>query len=881
MKRITIFLTFLIILQIPQFIYCGTTGKISGKVTDAKTGEPLVGANVIIENTSLGAATSFDGSYFIINIPPGIYTVKVSYISYQTVIEKNVRVNIDRTTYLDFSLSPTGIQTNAVVVTAQKEGIIKDLTATSQQISFDKIQQLPVENIGDILALQVGMTQDAGGGLHLRGGRSDEIQYIVDGMPVVDPFGGGLAVDVQNNSVQEIEVISGTFNAEYGNAMSGIVNIVTKEGGDRLQGTINAYAGKYATANTDLFYDINSQKPLGERYIEGTLGGPVPLLRNTNFFMSGRITNEQGWLFGRKIHNPEDYGDFSNTDPSLWQIQYSGDNSLVPMNNSQSISYSGKITTRPLEGIKLAYSLTANYGTWKNYDHFNKYNPGYDPTNYNWGYNNLFSITHVISKSTFQTLRLSYFASRYQSYVYQDPYDPRYAAEIHYNLNVPSNIFNVGGVYNGFQYNKSFTAEAKYDLTSQVDKANLVKLGFEYQHIELKEEDFSVNDNPQTNFQLKVDPLSAFDHNAYDHRPIEAAAYIQDKVEVKDFILNAGLRLDYFNSEFYYPTNLADPMNEQGKPFNQAYKHASPKMQLSPRIGFAFPISDQGSLHAAFGEFFQMPDWGQVYQNSQFKVRGTLATFIGNADIDAQKTTSYEIGLQQEMTENLILNTTVYYKDIRNLLGSRDYETFDGVSYGRYVNYDYGSVWGITLAVDLLKTGMVSSNIDYTYQVAEGNASDPAQSFYDAQSGTEAVKTLIPLNWDQTHVLNWTLEVAGDSWGVSTISRFASGVPYTPSNANLLTSNVQLRNLGRRLPQFNMDLQAYKNFQVSSLNVQFFLKVYNLLDQTLPEYFPVLRPEDIAGHAPENYLNTLYEFAYNPASQPMPRLIDIGVKLTF
>ncbi len=311
MKNVTLFVAVLSFLIAPEFVFAGTTGKIAGKVVDDKTGEPLIGANVSLLNTQLGASTGLDGSYFIINIPPGTYEVRVTYVGYQTVIEKNVGVDIDRTTTLNFKLSETAIQAQTVVVTAEQPRIIRDLTATSEQVSAAQIDKLPVEGLTDILQLQAGMTQDPQGNLHLRGGRSDEVQYIVDGMPVVSPFGNGLAVDVQNNDLQQLQVISGTFNAEYGQAMSGIVNIVTKEGGDRLSGNVEAYTGEYGTSHTNLFYDINGQQPLGERYVQGNLGGPVPLISNTHFFLSGRVTDEQGWLFGRRIHVPSDFGDFS------------------------------------------------------------------------------------------------------------------------------------------------------------------------------------------------------------------------------------------------------------------------------------------------------------------------------------------------------------------------------------------------------------------------------------------------------------------------------------------------------------------------------------------------------------------------------------------
>ena len=907
MKISTTFLVLLIVV-LPQLAWSGTTGKISGKVVDAKTGEPLVGATVAIVNTKLGGTTDVNGSYFVIGITPGTYEVQVSYVGYQTVIEKGVDVYIDRTTPVNFKLSETAIQAKAVVVTAEQPRIIRDLTSTSEQVSAAQIQNLPVEGITDILQLQAGMTQDPGGGLHLRGGRTDEIQYIVDGIPVVDPFGNGLAVDVQNNDIQQLQVISGTFNAEYGQAMSGIVNIVTKDGSDKLEGNVEAYTGQYATTdpvlsadaglpssnltkNTNLYYDINGQQPLGERYAQGELGGPVPLLGQTHFFISGRYADEQGWLFGKRIHNPEDgpVSNLSASNPADYLIVYTGDSALVPMNPSLNWSYSAKITTRPIENLKIAYSHTTDYSQNKYYDHFNMFNPGYDPTYKNWGYNNALILTHTISINTYQTLGLSYYSTKFSRSVYDDPYDPRYPEEIAWQLSIPTGVFNVGGVDNSFLYQKSFTRELKYDLTSQINDANLVKLGFDIRDIKMEYEYFTVNyspNYPSFPFAITIDPTTDFDHDVYNHNPREGAAYIQDKLEVKDFVLNVGLRFDYFNARYYIPTDYGNPMNqtEPGKqpvPFDQAYRYVDPKTQLSPRVGVAFPISDIGSLHASFGEFFQMPDLQQVYTNPGFKVQGIWQSYIGNADINPEATTAYEIGLQQELTPQLVMDVTSYYKDIRNLSGVTFYETFNGISYAEYTNANYGDAWGITLELRLLRTGLLSSDLNYTYQVAEGNGSDPLQAFYDRQNGDESTRILVPLTWDQTHVLNWVLNLDGEDWGMSAISRFASGLPYSPNVLDFIATNPQLLNLARHLPQFNVDFEAYKNFRFGAFGAQVFLRVENLLGQTLQEYYPTLRPIDLITHAPYDYLNSLYSFDYDPGSQPMPRLVKLGVKINY
>jgi len=872
-----------------QIIWGGVTGKISGKVVDKKTGEPLTGATILVLKTNLGASAQMDGSYFIINIPPGTYSIQAQYMGYKTVIEKDVRVNIDRTTNIDFALDPTNIQLGQVEVVAHAEGgIIKDLTTTSQQVNADLIKQMPVESINDVIALQAGITKDAGGGMHLRGGRSSEIAYIVDGMPVTSAFGGGMGVSIENNAVQQMEVISGTYNAEYGNAMSGIINIVTKDGTPEFGGSITAYTGDYLTTNTNLFYNIGKINPLNNHYVLGNFSGPIPFLKKTNFFISGKYTDEEGYLYGKRIHRPSDTCDFSSPDSRLWVYQSTGDSSIVPMQTNLGYTIQGKISTSELEGFKITYNYSIDYNKSNGYDHSEKFNPDYCAYGYSKGQNHTLNISNILSPSTVQELRLAYVQDKYHSSKYDDPYDPRYLLAINNNHNIPGGIFAVGGISTGFSYNQQITRTIKYDITSQVHKEHLVKAGFEFKKFDVQSESFSVTREGAGGVSgpLKVDTVGSFGHSYYDKKPLSMSAYVQDKIEISDFVINAGIRWDYFDANSYVPRDMSNPQNivdarGHKKSFDDAYRKVNAKQQISPRIGLAFPISDEGSIHASYGEFFQMPELGRLYENPSFNVLGSFQSFIGNADLDAQRTTIFEIGLQQKLTSNIVLNATCYYKDIRNLTGTKLYSTFDHDDYGQYVNYDYGSVYGITLSLDLLRTGIISSNIDYTYQVAEGNGSDPKQAFYDAQGKSESTKILVPLNWDQRNVLNWVLNLNGEGWGASMITTMSSGTPYTPSLVENQLTNVQLMNAGRNKPDYNVDLRVYKDFLIGKYNTELFVKIENLLDRTKPENFPQLRQKDLEGHEKYDYLNSLYDISYSPTSQPSPRLVKVGFTFSF
>ena len=177
---------------VAQIAIAGTTGKLVGKVTSKVNGEPLIGANVILEGTGMGTATDIEGRYFILQIPPREYDIRYTMIGYQDVIMRDVRIRVDLTTTIDTELNEGVIGMEAVVVTANRPMVQVDITYSQVSISSDEIDMLPVEEFEDIIALQAGVVQ-SGGDMHVRGGRGGEIAYLIDGITVTDPFNAGMA----------------------------------------------------------------------------------------------------------------------------------------------------------------------------------------------------------------------------------------------------------------------------------------------------------------------------------------------------------------------------------------------------------------------------------------------------------------------------------------------------------------------------------------------------------------------------------------------------------------------------------------------------------------------------------------------------------------
>ena len=211
---------------LPAILFSGTTGKIAGRISDSESGDPLAGVNVFLENTNLGAATDADGFYYIISVPPGTYSMQLSYIGYADHTITNVEVAIDLTTKLDVNLRSEILTTDAVVVVAERPVIQKDVAGSQKIVTSADVQALPVTSITEALGLQAGITT----GLGIRGSSANEALFVVDGISLRDGRTNDPITDIPLSALQELSVQSGGFGAEYTNMRSGVINVVSRDG---------------------------------------------------------------------------------------------------------------------------------------------------------------------------------------------------------------------------------------------------------------------------------------------------------------------------------------------------------------------------------------------------------------------------------------------------------------------------------------------------------------------------------------------------------------------------------------------------------------------------------------------------------------------------
>ena len=906
------------------------SGKIAGRVTDGSTGEPLPFVNIIVVGTTQGAASDIDGYYYIINLSPGIYSVKASAIGYNPIVVSDLRVATGFTTNHDFALQSTALELGQeVIVVAIRPLIQKDLTATTSIVGEDMISQLPVTEISDLLQLQAGIVS-SGGDIHIRGGRAGQVGYRIDGVPVTDVYDGSSSINVNANAVQELQVISGAFNAEYGSAMSGIVNIVTKDGNNDFNGNIISYVGDYLTNRDQKFWNIKDINPVAVRNFEGSLSGPI-IKDELFFYLNGRYFYNTGYLYGRRTFLTTDMAsEVSGSGGTVFNITQNGDSSYVSMNPDEKIYGQGKITYKFMPGVKIHYNYILDKQEYQDFNQGRKLTPDNNLHRFRKGYSNTLSLNHALSSSSFYNLNLSYFYKEYKHYLFENinTGDSLHPTNYVNNdiLQTPPYSFEIGGTdYSRFKRSTG-TYSAKLDWTSQLNQVINLQFGGEFKHHTIYFKDITLIPTTSNGvFDVTIAPITTQNNNEYTHNPLEGAFYVQSKFEAFDLIFNLGLRFDVFDPDGVV---LADPTDPNIilpiKPDNQFndlngngvfdpdlgetiktiadreaywYNKAKIKYQLSPRIGLAFPITDKGVIHFSYGHFFQLPSYDLLYTNPEFELgvgSGNQGLF-GNADLKPQKTVKGEIGIQQQIGDDISVDVTVFFEDFRDLTGTQTDEilVFGGAqAYSRYANSDFGFSKGFIVSFQKMFSGGLATSIDYTYSVTKGNASNPADARNALLGGALPETYIASLNWDQTHTLNLSAAYSVDrDFGFSIIGNFFTGQPYTPQvNKNTrVTQNAFPRNSGNKPAIFNVDLKAYKDFVIGNTVLSVFLKVFNLLDLDNAREiygdsgdplftFGRLEAEKIN---PKLYYNTLDELYTNSGFFSEPRRVEIGFSYNF
>lgn len=742
MKKTIFFLLFLILLLDRYSILAGTIGTLTGVVVEKGTRRPLAGANIIIEATQLGAAADLEGKFVIYNVPAGLYTAKVTMIGYQTQIIKAVRIISDHKTRLEIELQQQAIVGEEVIITASRPLIQPDLTSSIHIISKKEIDHLPITSFEEIMELQPGVVQ----GGHIRGGRATEVLYLIDGIPIRQSIEGGLGADLPRGALEEITLQTGGFNAEYGNAMSGVLNITTPAGSEQHRVWARAVDDRLGWKESNKFRQY-------ELFGAGSIYGKA-----VAYFLSSDLTR---------------------SDTRWWQDMQQ----VFDFPIEQNFNLISKINITVTPNLKLVFQGLYSWWQQRQYEYRWRFNlPGLPPITKN-SYRLSTILTHILSPRTFYTVSLSRF--QVKNFMGQGDRNEVNPDQI-FQYDLPWYYFITKGDRLWWQDSREITYYGKLDFISQLSDIWQIKFGAEGQYFDLHNE--IVKYEPQKTFWGRpILEATPFNFNTkYEYKPWLGAAYFQTKIDNKIFAANVGIRWDVFDPRARRPIIEWIPVT--GKDFRSEIKgfaKASHKSQLSPRVGFSFPILDKNFFFFSFGYFFQVPLFDYLYTglDPEFLKKGVKLLY-GDPDLKPEQTRAYEFSYKHILSDNLAATVTYFEKSISNLVDTRTFLASDSKSeddgFSQFVNLSTAHSHGFELMLEKRHSHFFSGKLSYTNMIARGYSGNAEQGMNYFMWGFEVPNKEYYLSWDQRHTIATDFFVGDpERYGVNFVWRWHSPRPYT------------------------------------------------------------------------------------------------------
>ena len=856
--------------------FADTRGKLTGRILD-QANNPIPGANVLLVGTALGSAADVDGYYAMINVPAGMYDVRATAVGYAAKLVKEVRINAGQTTTLNITLPEQAVQAEEVTVVAERPLVDIRQTSAVSILGKDEFQVMPVQTLTDIVNLQAGVVDG-----HFRGGRSGEVQYQVDGVSVNNPYDNTSTLQLDKSVLQEVQVISGTFDAEYGQAMSGVVNAVLRSGSDeKFDAYAEVYGGDFVpnASNRGLFPHLTTFHPAQIQSYTLTVSGPTGLPQ-TAFLLNLRRYLDNGYLFGERRFLPTDSSDFQQK-----IFRPTGNGTIVPMNTTSELSWQFKLSNKSIPNVQLSYQAIGSLGSSRAYDFGYRFNPDGRTTQNRLSVVHGLDITSSLSPTTFYTvsLRQNYF--EYTDWKYKNVDDPRYQSDgqPRGDANYELGAIIQGSSLGRFEQ-KTNSGVLKATITSQMGQHHLVKAGIEAQTSSIT---FGA---PGTVYTAVVSGkevlVSVVDDSLHPglrtYHPSSLAAYVQDRMEFIDLLIRVGIRFEYFDANSKVPGDLQNPANAIRYAPVSVLKNTEKRVAIAPRLGVSYPITDKGAVYFSYGHFYQMPGLGLLYSNSNYDILKNLQAgsvsygVMGNPDLKPEFTTQYEFGVKSEFGAHMGLDLSVFYKDIRNLLGVEFVSTYAAADYARFTNIDFGSVYGLTIAYDQRIGSALTWSFNYTYQKAIGNSSDPYETANLAAAGADPRPRQIPFEWDQTHTINCMLSLSDPSnYSATLIFRFGNGSPYTPAVGSGFGADLET-NSARKPSWSSLDLRAEKYVAFGGMSFSLFFRAFNLLDAMYTNgfVFPTTGSADYSLTPAGDAVQLI-----NPQRYTAPRRMEFGLSV--
>jgi outer membrane receptor protein involved in Fe transport len=859
----------------PGHAFAQGTGKIAGSVVDKKTGRALAFVNVAVPEARTGALSDSKGDFLIGNIPPGTYSVRAQFTGYGAETVPAVEVAAGRTATLKIAMTEVVVATEKEVVVRGDRPLVDTKTGgTIRTVRSEDIANQGLQTIADVVASQAGVSNEENV-LRVRGGRGDEVTIFVDGVAFRDPISGeSTAGKLSARSVAELTLISSGFSARYGQALSGVVDVRLKDGGPNFEGGLSAQAGNWWTQ----FYEaqLSGPDPITKNLRKAGLGLPgeatVFLNLSADFTnthlpsiqdMPGRPRLRSGYedsFLGAKVrYSPDVFMPFEENvwrGVAKWTWKPQADLKFGLAYN-KNLAFDQGFSRRPFADIA-GQALTYPWYLHDRLTHF--------PTVTTDANTFAIDATKTTGTTGFHQFQLSRSFSGQEVAVngkkwfdYEQPDED----------GLPSGqdrpYFQDSGDYNEWDFAKSISWTWDYRLAHNFGRIHRSEFGIQHSFQDVQ---YTTIIDP---WVFDEDGLGR-DHDLWRVHPGQGAAYAQDRLEYEGFVVEGGVRLDWFfpGKELEHAVadtankNISSSTREEFAKDTGSLLGRRVKAVLSPRVAVSHPIRGQDKLFFNFGQFTQFPSYYYIYSKLT-SVSSASFPVLGNPNLNPEKSVQFEVGGEHLFRPDLAGKISLFQKDIYDYPTSVPFQRLEGENISDFLvflNLDFARSRGFEIEFEKSRRNYWSYRANYTYSVAKGKSSDPnAAKIVEENGGNARERNLGEafLFWNRPHRLNFAVDFrapqTGDKvralgvllprgLGVNLSGTLQSGRAYTPAN---VAGEDQASQFSKNGPfEVLVNLKLGKEFKAGAQALRLSLTGENILDWEVAK-----RVDPVTGRVPK------------------------------
>ena len=809
----------------------GQSGNIKGYISSANNQIKLQGANIVLLSTNLGSVSDSSGIYIIPNILPGTYSIRANYIGYKQTTIKNIIIYTGQTTVINFILEEEVLESNEITIIAERKMINPEISVSSINLDAKDIENIPIASIEEAITLQAGIEPN----MTIRGGNINSTSFVLDGINIREGRTNGPITGLSFTSVEQIQIQRSGFDASFGNVRSGLVQVITKDPPK------DHFTGDILLRNSP-WQQLNFSGDWNEIYNTGndfdvSIGGPISQnFGNLRFLLSYR-NNVLPYI--------EKSGNTSRKDETF-QIKF-----ISNIKTDSKLTINGFYISQ--KGISDSISMVTPAGI----------------PSYTWGFENDFFKTEGLFKKS--SIGVSDINHRMISGKLSQTINPSLFYEI--NLNFIRSNYLLGPESNNFIKDRDTSNvsvySGKFDITKQWSSNSQLKAGIKYiyNNYNISSE---YNDAADTRvmaigsisnlvFGENIDFESPYKlYENWKASPQQIAAYLQGKFSFNQMIMNLGARIDYFsaggkNNIFNEFDQFFAQQNNEDREDRSITVKAKKQIELSPRIGISFPITEQTKFYFNYGHFRQMPQAQYLYQMQEksFIIDRSSISAMGNTNLPMQRTIAYEIGFEKMFTTDYLFQFSGYSRSIDNQISFKSFVSEDMI-YTLAVPNNYNDVRGFEFTLSKIKGRILRGFFNYTHMdfssgnfgitgiiqnpIDENEYTNITQDHYQTKSIAQPyARANIEL-----HVPNKSQFDILSSLHIDLLAQWRAGKVFTWSgpiideiddkNGIQYTPHPTIKNNMRTKDFYTLDLRLSKKFDTSFGSVKLFLDITNPLN---------------------------------------------------